>query len=234
MNTSSPTTVTWYGHSNFQIYANGVSVLIDPFFTHNPSCKISWDAIPKPDLVLVTHDHGDHVGDAIAICKATGAMCGCIVGTGQRLIESGMPQQCIPAGIGYNIGGTFEEKGIKATMTEAFHSTESGANTGFIVTMPNGFTFYHAGDTGIFCNMEFLGKLYPLDLALLPIGGYFTMDGYQAAHAAKLLNPKAVIPMHWGTFPVLAQDISGFTGYLGKLAPTCRLVAMQPGETCSL
>ena len=175
--------VTWYGHSNFKVSCGDVTVFIDPFFTHNPSCPVTWNEAGKPDLVLVTHDHGDHTGDAVAICKSSGATCGCIVGTAERLIDAGMPQASIPAGIGFNIGGTIEVKGVRVTMTQAFHTSESGAPAGYVVTMPDGFTFYHAGDTGLFSSMELIGSLYPLDLALLPVGGFFTMDGLQAAHA---------------------------------------------------
>ena len=223
--------VTWYGHSNFRVSCGGVSVLIDPFFTHNPSCPVTWNAAGRPDLVLVTHDHGDHVGDAVAICKAGGATCGCVVGTAERLIDAGLPQSCVPGGVGFNVGGSIEVKGIRVTMTQAFHSSESAVPVGYVVTMPGGFTFYHAGDTGIFSSMELIGSLYPLDLALLPVGGFFTMDGLQAAHAARLLKPKAVIPMHWGTFPVLAQDASAFTAHLASVAPGVRPVVMKPGET---
>ncbi len=151
--------VTWYGHSNFQISCDGVSVLIDPFFTHNPSAPVTWNAAAKPDLVLVTHDHGDHVGDAVDICKATGALCGCVVGTGERLVKAGLPESCLPAGMGFNIGGSIEVQGIRVTMTQAFHSSESGVPTGFVVTMPGGFTVYHAGDTGLFSSMELIGSL---------------------------------------------------------------------------
>ena len=83
--------VTWYGHSNFKVSCGDVTVFIDPFFTHNPSCPVTWNEAGKPDLVLVTHDHGDHTGDAVAICKSSGATCGCIVGTAERLIDAGMP-----------------------------------------------------------------------------------------------------------------------------------------------
>lgn len=228
------TFITWYGHSNFQIVCNGASVLIDPFFTHNPSCTTTWEAVQKPDLVLVTHDHGDHTGDAVAICTAHKAICGCIVGTGERLIKAGLPEELVPAGIGFNIGGSIEVKGIRVTMTQAFHSSDSSVPAGYIITMPNGFRIYHAGDTGIFSSMEMLGSLYPLDLALLPIGGFFTMDGLQAAHAARLLKAKAVIPMHWGTFPILAQNTDDFATQLAVHAPECRLVSVASGETVTL
>lgn len=225
--------ITWHGHSCFEIAARGVTILVDPFFTHNPSATARWDALPRPDLVLVTHDHGDHTGDAVAICKATGALCGCIVGTAARLVEQGLSPDLVPGGIGFNIGGSIEVKGARVTMTEAFHTSDSGAPAGYVITLPGGFTVYHAGDTGIFPGMALLGELYPLDLALLPIGGFFTMDAFQAAHAARLLRPKAVTPMHWGTFPVLAQSPDEFATRLQDIAPATRLAAMKPGETAT-
>lgn len=225
------THVTWHSHSNFQITACGVSVLIDPFFTHNTTCTTTWDTIQPPDLVLITHDHPDHVGDAIAICKATGALCGCIVGTATKLILNGMPENLIIGEIGFNIGGTVEIKGIRITMTQAFHSADSGFPAGYIVRMPNNFTFYHAGDTGIFQTMKTFGKLYTLDLGLLPIGGFFTMDAYQAAYATKMLKCKNVIPMHWGTFPVLEQNTKTFENYLKEFSPDCNLISMNPNTS---
>lgn len=224
--------LTWYGHSNFLISLpdNGLSVLIDPYFSYNPTCPVTWDAV-NPDLVLVTHDHGDHVGDAVNICKRTGAMCGCVVGTAEKLIRQGIPQAQISGGTGFNIGGTFEFRGIRVTMTQAFHSSDSGVPVGYIITLPNGFTVYHAGDTGIFSSMGLLGLLYPLDVALLPIGGFYTMDAYQAAHSVRLLNPATVVPMHWGTFPALAQSPDAFADILARECPRTRLAVMQPGQT---
>lgn len=223
--------ITWYGHSAFFISGDGVSLLVDPFLTGNPTAPLTARDLPRPDAVLVTHDHGDHTGDAVAVCKSSGALCACVVGTGARLVELGLPAELVPAGIGFNIGGSIEVKGARITMTQAFHTSDSGVPVGYIVTMPGGFTFYHAGDTGIFSDMALLGRMYPLDLALLPCGGFFTMDGRQAAEACKLLGVPAMIPMHWGTFPVLAKDTTEAAAHLARIAPACRLVAMQPGES---
>ncbi|ABM27105.1 metal-dependent hydrolase [Nitratidesulfovibrio vulgaris] len=228
------TRITWHGHSNFQVASGGTNVLIDPFFDGNPVAATRWDAIDRPDLVLVTHDHGDHVGQAIDICKATGAKLGCVVGTDARLVEAGLPRELVLNGIGFNIGGTVECAGVRITMTQAYHSSESGVPVGYIVTMPDGFTFYHAGDTGIFSEMELWGRLYAIDLALLPIGGVFTMDPRQAALACSLLRARSVIPMHWGTFPVLEQNTTRFREQLANHAPDCRLFNMTPGESLTL
>ena len=223
--------VTWYGHSAFKISAPQAHVLIDPFFT--PASGVTVESLGPVDMLLVTHDHGDHVGEAVNICRKTGAMLGAIVGTAGKLAEDGVPEAQILNGIGFNMGGTMEHKGIKATMTQAFHSSDSGAPAGYIIEMPDGLVVYHAGDTCIFSGMELWGQLYHIDVALLPIGGVFTMDARQAALACKLLGCKSVIPMHWGTFPVLAQSAEYFQEQVAKLCPDCDCIAMRPGQSLS-
>ena len=223
--------ITWFGHSAFKIGAPDVQVVIDPFFA--PSAGVAPSAADNADIVLVTHDHSDHVGDAVALCQRTGAQLGAIVGTAGKLAEAGVPQAQIINGIGFNIGGTVTVKGVSITMTQAYHSSDSGAPAGYIVRMPDGFTVYHAGDTGIFSGMELWGQLYGIDVALLPVGGVFTMDARQAALACKLLRCKAVVPMHWGTFPLLAQSTAGFKAELERLQLPCHCVEMHPGETVS-
>lgn len=223
--------ITWYGHSAFKISAPQAHALIDPFFT--PASGVNVESLGPVDMVLVTHDHGDHVGEAVRICRATGAMLGAIVGTAGKLAQAGVPEAQILNGIGFNMGGTVEHKGIKATMTQAFHSSDSGAPAGYIIEMPDGLVVYHAGDTCIFSGMELWGQLYHIDVALLPIGGVFTMDARQAALACRLLGCKSVIPMHWGTFPVLAQSVEDFQAQLARLCPDCDCIAMRPGQSLS-
>ena len=227
-------TLTWHGHSNFQIIHPECSVIIDPFFTGNPVTDTIWKSISPPDLVLVTHLHSDHAGDAVSICKHFNAKLGTVVGVADAFANAGVPLGQIINEIGFNIGGTITFKGVSVTMTQATHTSAAGTPTGFIITLPDGFTIYHAGDTGIFSSMEIWGELYSIDLALLPVGGVFTMDARQAAAAAKLLKAKAVVPMHWGTFPALAQSPKDFESALAGIAPTCRSVSMQPGQTISL
>ncbi|MEW5771976.1 MAG: metal-dependent hydrolase [Thermodesulfobacteriota bacterium] len=227
-------TLTWHGHSCFEVRTPDAAALIDPFLDGNPKSPDGAKAIQRCDLVLVTHDHGDHVGQAVDICKRTGAMLGAIVGTAGKLQQAGVPQAQVIGGIGFNIGGTVEAKGIRATMTQAYHSSDSGAPVGYILTLPDGFTLYHAGDTGIFAGMETWGRLHSIDLALLPIGGFYTMDARQAALACALLGCKAVTPMHWGTFPVLEADTQTFAAELAKAAPNTRLQVMEPGKPVEL
>lgn len=229
--------LTWHGHANFQFqYTSGdesINLLFDPFFTGNPKASKKPTEIDAPDIVLVTHMHGDHVGDAAAICQRTGALLAICVGSGEVLAEAGVPVRQILNGHGFNIGGSMQAKGVTITMTQAFHTTTDTPPVGYIVRMPDGYTIYHAGDTGIFGSMSVLGEMYSIDLALLPAGSVYTMDMKQAAYAAKLLKAKAVVPMHWGTFPALAQTMETFPGILAKQTGA-RCILMQPGDTVAL
>ena len=228
------TTLTFHGHAAFMIDSPDCTILIDPFFTGNPAAVTTWQSLKKPDVVLVTHLHDDHEGDTVAICRETGALLGGVVGLVGKLVEKGIPQSQVLNGIGFNIGGTITVGNTRITMTEAFHTTDAGACTGYIIHLANGCTVYHAGDTCVFANMETWGKLYSIDVALLPIGGVFGMDARQAALAAKMLNAKAVIPMHYKTFPVLEQSADAFVDELARIAPACRPVILYPGETKEL
>ncbi|MBI5117014.1 metal-dependent hydrolase [Candidatus Poribacteria bacterium] len=225
--------VKWHGHANFQITsANGKNILIDPWFEGNPSCSTQLADLKNIDYILVTHDHFDHMGNAVDIALTTKAMIIGLVETAAKLqSDFGVPQeQVVNGGYGMNIGGTANLDGIKFTLTQAFHSSASGSPCGFIVKLENGKTIYHSGDTGIFATMATLGDMYKLDLALLPIGSVFTMDPFQAAHALTLLKPKAVIPMHYQTFPILEPDASEFLKLAKEKAPGVKVVALNPGE----
>ena len=227
--------ITWYGHSAFMITWNNTRILIDPFLSGNPVFSGSWEDLPSPDVVLVTHHHGDHVGDAFEICKKSGAQLGTIVVIAAEFTQKGLPASQILNGIGFNIGGTMEVNGIGITMTEAFHSSDGiGMPTGFIITLTDGRSIYHAGDTGIFSNMETWGKLYDIHYALLPAGGVFTMDYRQAALAAGMLRAKNLIPMHWGTFPILAQNMDLLRDQLTSVAPQCTLMVVEKGKAVSI
>lgn len=224
------TEVTWFGHSAFRLSCEGASVLIDPFFAPRWGTKAA-DA-GQVDVVLVTHDHSDHVGDAVAICRSQpGAMLGAIVGTAARLVKEGLPAQQVLNGIGFNMGGTVVCKGVAVTMLQAFHSSDSGMPAGYMITMPDGQVFYHAGDTCVFGDMGLWAQLYNPSAAFLPIGGVFTMDARQAARACRIMGLKKAVPMHYGTFPVLAQNPDEFRSELAAQCPDCACVAMRPLET---
>ncbi len=209
-------TITWHGHSAFAITTPEQTILIDPWFDGNPAAQTQGKSVAA-DLVLVTHDHGDHIGQALGICMRTGATLGCIVELAAKMKAQGLPESQILNGIGFNIGGTVRHKGVAVTMTQACHSCETGVPVGFIIRLENGYTIYHAGDTAVFSTMAMWGKLYKIDLALLPIGGVFTMDAAQAALAAMMLRARKVVPMHWGTFPALEQSTAAFKKELDKL-----------------
>ena len=229
--------VKWLGHASFQITsAGGQNLLVDPWIEGNPSCVTPLSEISGIDYILVTHDHFDHVGQTVEIARETGAtVVGIVETTGRLQSEMGVPQeQIVNGGFGMNIGGTADLGGIKVTMTQAFHSSITGTACGFIIRLEDGKTIYHAGDTGIFSTMATLGEMYPLDLALLPVGSCFTMDPYQAAHALTLLRPKVVIPMHYQTFPILEPDAENFAKLAKEKAPDVEVIALNPGEEYTL
>ncbi len=223
--------ITWFGHASFIIEEGNIRVLIDPFLDGNPACTTASSDIGPVDLVLITHDHADHVGQAIDICIKQKVMLGAVVGTAEKLVREGLPPEYVLNTIGFNIGGTVHHKGVAITMVPALHTSESGVPVGYIISMPSGKVIYHAGDTGIFGDMALWGSLYDIDVSLLPTGGVFTMDSRQAAMACGMLKTKKVIPMHWGTFPLLEQGAHSFMSELKKYAPSCECIIMQSGES---
>jgi len=228
--------VKWLTHAGFQITTPGGKViLVDPFLEGNPLAPCGINDIKACDLLLVTHDHFDHAGSAGQIAKKTGAtLIGMPETSGRLKEEFGLADNQIAFGMGMNIGGTYQAGGVSVIMTQAFHSSQTASPAGYIIKLENGFTIYHAGDTGIFESMKIWGELYPIDLALLPIGGVFTMDPRQAVIAAKLLNAKKVIPMHYQTFPILVQDADSFVAEAKKEAPDVKVIVLQPGQEISL
>jgi L-ascorbate metabolism protein UlaG (beta-lactamase superfamily) len=207
------TTLTWYGHACVEIRTpGGRTVLVDPWFG-NPKSPRSADQVERCDLLLVTHGHSDHLGDAVALASrlrpAWPAIHEMSLWLGRRLPGGS------DAVIGMNKGGTVEAAGLRVTMTHADHSAgewNAGGETtlylgepaGFVIELENGFRIYHAGDTAAFGDMRLIGELHRPDLALLPIGGHYTMDPRAAALAVELLGVGHVMPIHYGTFPLLA------------------------------
>lgn len=225
--------IRWLGHSCFMITTSrGKVIIIDPWITGNPLCPIKLEAITQADLVLVTHDHFDHVSHAADIAKQTGAtVVGCPETVGRLKTGQALPEgQVVFWGIGMNIGGTAQVGDIAITMTQALHSSETGVPAGYIIKLEDGTTIYHAGDTGIFSSMQLLGELYPIDVALLPIGGCFTMDPLQASRAVQMLKPGKVAPMHYRTFPILEQDASRFVSLVKEKTPEVEVIVLEPGQ----
>jgi L-ascorbate metabolism protein UlaG (beta-lactamase superfamily) len=217
--------VTWFGHASFKIEVADKIVLIDPWLDGNPASLVKASEIDRADIVYVTHDHGDHMGDAVNICKRTNATFVSTFELGNYASENGVKDV-----VGLNIGGCAEVKGVKLYMVQAFHTCLRGAPTGVIVEA-EGKRVYHAGDTGLFGDMKLIGQIYKPDLALLPIGRYYTMGALEAAEAVRLLKPKVVIPMHYRTFPVLAQSADEFAKKVKKKAPRVKVVILNPGES---
>jgi L-ascorbate metabolism protein UlaG (beta-lactamase superfamily) len=217
--------ITWFGHAAFKIEIAGKTVLIDPWLDGNPASPVKASEIERADIVYVTHDHGDHLGEAFQICKRTNAVFVATFELGNYAEENGVKNV-----VGLNIGGSAEIRGVKLYMVQAFHTSPRGAPTGVIVE-GEGKTVYHAGDTGLFGDMRLIGELYKLDLALIPVGGYYTMGALEAAEAVKMLKPKAVIPMHYKTFPVLAQSASEFAEKVREKASKVKVVVLNPGES---
>ncbi len=223
----------WLSHAGFIITSPGGKVIIiDPWIVDNPLCSIKLEDISSADMVLVTHDHFDHIGNAADIVKKTGATLVAAPETAGKLqLQMGVPaENVIFGGYGMNIGGSAEVKGITITMTQAFHSSETASPVGYILRLEDGTSIYHAGDTGIFDSMRLLRELYRIDLALLPIGGVFTMDPVQASKAVTLLKPRIVIPMHYKTFPILEQDGNRFKKLARKASPKVKVVILDPGK----
>ena len=217
--------IRWLGHAAFEIEIAEKVLLIDPWLEGNPkACKKAED-LKKVDIVCVTHDHGEHLGDAIKICKKTGAT---FVGIYELSVYA--KEQGVRDVVGINIGGTAEVKRIKTVMVQAFHSALRGAPVGFIISA-DGKTVYHTGDTILFSDMGLIGEIYRPDVALIPIGGYYTIGSSEAAKAVELIKPKVAIPMHYQTFPVLASSAEEFKKMVKEKMSATIVVVLKPGES---
>lgn len=203
------------------------NVLIDPFITDNPAAQLSLDQIPKLDYILTTHDHDDHFGpDGISLAQRDGATLISIFDITQRddVKQSGIET------VGMNIGGTFEQQGVTVSLTPAVHSSKNGSPVGLVVKI-DGKNIYHAGDTGLFSDMRLIPELFgALDLALLPIGGHFTMDEKAAARATELLQPPLTVPIHYNTWPPIQADPQKFAEYCGS----SQVKIIEPGQSFEL
>lgn len=225
--------ITWLGHSSFHLRTpGGVDILFDPWYTGNP--RFPESARPaKADLILVSHGHSDHITDAAAMAKATGAT---VVGSWE--VVSWLGTKGVQAVEPMNKGGSITVKGLRITMTEALHSSSVedggaivylGEPAGFVVRLENGQAIYFAGDTALFSDMKLIGELYKPDIAFLPIGDRFTMGPDTAAMAARFLGVKQVVPMHWGTFPLLTGTPEALKEHLAGSG--IEVLELQPGET---
>lgn len=224
--------ITFLGHSGFLIQGSS-SIVIDPFLTGNPVATVKPKDI-RADLILVSHGHGDHLGDAVDIARQSG-------GTLVSVFEmAGYAGRHGAQSHGMHIGGSHTFNGVKIKLTPAWHGTGFGEGPmeylgtpcGFLINM-DGRTIYHSGDTGLFGDMELLGRLHPADLAILPIGDNFTMGPEDAIEAVKMLKPRIVIPMHYNTWPLIEQDPIKFQTEV-ESSTTSKVKVLAPGESYEL
>src|SRR3712207_1110764 len=233
------TRITYLGHSTFRFAtAGGEQILIDPFLANNPQTPEELKQVGELDTMLITHGHFDHFEDAIPVARETGALA-----VANFEIFAYLQSEGIEIAMPMQKGGTSQVGGIKVTATHAFHSssiqTEDGSliyggePVGYIVEFESGFKLYHAGDTAIFGDMQLIGELYRPDLAFLPIGNQVVMSPFEAAHAARLLGVRHVVPIHYGTFPFLPGTAEEFRQHVSEIAPGVTVHAMEPGDELS-
>jgi len=225
------TTLTWHGHATLGLETGGYQLVIDPFFSGNPAADIAADAV-QADFLLVSHGHGDHVGDAVAIAKRTGAT---IISNFE--IASWFEAQGVEKTHGQHQGGGHQHPFGYLKLTLALHGSmlpdgSNGGNPcGFLLTTNEGHKIYFAQDTGLFGDMKLIGE-EGLDLAILPIGDNYTMGPDDALRAVKLLEPKVVIPIHYNTWDLLAQDAKAWKERVERETQS-KVIVLKSGENYS-
>jgi L-ascorbate metabolism protein UlaG (beta-lactamase superfamily) len=226
------TRITWLGHATVLVQtAQGTNILIDPFIGQNPKYPKHFDLPEKIHYVLVTHGHGDHISDVVPVASRHNSTVVAVFELANYFADKGVTRT-----IGMGVGGTIQLGDVAATMVAAVHSSSidseqgpryAGIAVGFVLTIAAGPVLYHAGDTAVFGDMKLIHELYQPEVAMLPIGGYFTMGPREAALAVRLLEPKIVLPLHFGTFPPL----KGKPEQLAALVDAdVQVVRLAPGE----
>lgn len=224
--------LTWYGHATLGLEVNGYKILVDPFFTGNPTASTTADAV-EADFILVSHGHGDHVGDTVAIAKRTGAL---VIANFE--ITNWLQQQGVEKVHPQHIGGGFHHPFGYLKLTQALHGSGlpdgsyGGNPAGFLLTTPEGRKIYMAQDTGLFGDMKLIGD-EGIDLAVLPIGDNFTMGPDDALIAVKLLRPQHVIPIHYNTWELIAQDPHAWARRV-EAETEAKVHVLNPGDTLEL
>jgi len=225
------TTLTWYGHATLGLETGGKKLLVDPYFSGNPAATAGPEQVAA-DYILVTHGHGDHVGDTVAIAKRTGAS---VIANAE--IARWLGKQQVEAHA-QHLGGGHQYPFGYLKLTLALHGSslpdgaDGGNPAGFLLTTTDGQKIYIAGDTGLFGDMKLIGE-EGLDLAVIPIGDNYTMGPDDALRAVKLLTPRHVIPYHYGTWDLIAQDPNAWAARVAKETKTQAHV-LKPGESFSL
>jgi len=202
------TRITWLGHATVLVQsAKGTNILIDPFIQNNPKYPKDYSLPARIDYILLTHGHGDHISDVVPVAARHGSTVVAIYELADYVATKGVANT-----IGMNLGGTVQLNDVAVTMVEAKHSAGAqddkgthytGVAAGYVLTVADGPVLYHAGDTAVFGDMKLIQELYRPEVAMLPIGGHYTMGPREAALAVRLLAPKMVLPLHFGTFPPL-------------------------------
>jgi L-ascorbate metabolism protein UlaG (beta-lactamase superfamily) len=227
--------ITWLGHSTFRVVTpKGTTIYIDPWVMQNPMTPEADKDVKKCDVLLCTHGHGDHIGDAVAIAKKHNPK---VVGIYELCLwmQKKGAQQIAPM----NKGGTQQVDDFRVTMVNAVHScgiqeddgsiVYGGEACGYVLEFENGVRMYHAGDTAVFGDMALIRDLYAPEIACLPIGDHFTMSPKEASYACSLLRPKVVIPMHFGTFPMLTGKPSELRSLVADMG--IDVLDVKPGQT---
>jgi L-ascorbate metabolism protein UlaG (beta-lactamase superfamily) len=230
--------LTFFGHAAFRIVTkNGLKIWIDPWLD-NPLAPEDAKSDISADLILITHGHSDHMGNCMEMAGSSATEIVAIHEIQQYLLAKGFPNVT-----GMNIGGTYHTKGITITMVPAFHSSSlqdgqnmiyAGDAAGFVIALEDGYKLYHAGDTALFGDMAIISTLYNPKVAMVPIGDHYVMGPGEAAYACKLLAPRIIIPMHYGTFPILTGTVGELERQLKAHHVEAELRAMKPGETIEL
>lgn len=222
------TELNYIGHSSFLIKTGKLNILIDPYIKGNPKSSVKISDLKNIDVILVTHGHSDHLGDAVEIAERNSSKIICVFELSKFLGENA---------VGMNIGGTISlSKDVHVSMVPALHSSSydgkyAGPAVGYVISI-NGLNIYHAGDTGLFYDMELIGTVYNVDVALLPIGDVYTMGPEAAAYASKLINPRIVVPMHYGTSDLFPGDPRGFKTLMEQEKINVKI--MSPGDKITL
>ena len=227
------TRVTWLGHATVLVQtAKGTNILIDPFIENNPKYPKGFKLPETIHYILLTHGHGDHISDAVPVAKKHKSNVVAIYELAAFIASQGAENIT-----GFNMGGTVQLDDVSVTMVDAKHSAGAegkngtqyaGVAVGYVLTIANGPVLYHAGDTTVFSDMKLIKELYHPELAMLPIGGFYTMGPREAALAAQFIEPQAILPIHFGTFPPLTGTPDQLNEYLKG---SIEIVRISPGES---